>query len=130
MLVEHSISELGQQDGDVRAGVNRGHEHFGFKDGISQPGIKGVTTTSKTGQDAIATGEFVIGYPDETGNISGQLPAGAPPQPPQPGPPGYNPTPVPPAPAPLPDWAHNGSFLVYRRLRQDVGAFNEFVAQQ
>ena len=25
------------------------------------------------------------------------------------------------------DWAHNGSFLVFRRLRQDVGAFEKFL---
>jgi Dyp-type peroxidase family len=29
----------------------------------------------------------------------------------------------------LPDWTKNGSFLVYRRLRQDVGAFNQFISQ-
>src|SRR3954452_16601581 len=35
----------------------------------------------------------------------------------------------PPRPAPpLPDWAKNGSFLVYRRLRQDVAAFQQFIA--
>jgi Dyp-type peroxidase family len=124
---QHAVVELGHQDGDVREGAGRGHEHFGFKDGISQPGIRGITRSSKTGQDTIATGEFLIGYPDEAGNISGQPPAGPAPQP---GQPGYSPNPVPTPAAPLPDWGQNGSFLVYRRLRQDVGAFNEFVAQQ
>jgi len=28
------------------------------------------------------------------------------------------------------DWTKNGSFVVYRRLRQDVGAFNQFITQQ
>lgn len=121
------VTEVGHQDGNARPGAERGHEHFGFKDGISQPAIAGVTTTSKHGTDTIATGEFLIGYPDQDGNVSGQSP---PPGPaPQPGEPGY-PGPAPAPPPPLPDWAKNGSFLVYRRLRQDVGAFNEFVTQQ
>jgi deferrochelatase/peroxidase EfeB len=29
-----------------------------------------------------------------------------------------------------PTWALNGSFLVYRRLRQDVPAFNRFLSQK
>lgn len=29
---------------------------------------------------------------------------------------------------PAPTWAKNGSFLVYRRLRQDVVAFQKFLA--
>jgi hypothetical protein len=125
LIVAHGIQELDHQDGDVRPDTNRGHEHFGFKDGISQPGIRGITTSSKAGEPPIAAGEFLIGYPDEAGDISGRPPA-APPQPPVQ--PGYDPNPTPPL-APLPDWAHNGSFLVYRRLRQDVGAFRAFLDQ-
>jgi Dyp-type peroxidase family len=121
------VTELGHQDGNVRRGPNRGHEHFGFKDGISQPGIAGVTQSSKHGTDTIATGEFIVGYPDEDGNVSGQSPPQGPP--PQPGEPGY-PGPAPAPPPPLPDWTKNGSFLVYRRLRQDVAAFEQFVTQQ
>jgi Dyp-type peroxidase family len=122
----HGIVEVGQQDGDVRPGDARGHEHFGFKDGISQPSIKGVTVSSKK-SDVIATGEFLIGYRDEAGEISGQPPSAPPPPP---GQPGYNPTPPPPQAAPLPPWAHNGSFLVYRRLQQDVAAFRQFVTDE
>jgi Dyp-type peroxidase family len=117
-------TELGAVDGNVRPDANRGKEHFGFKDGISQPGIAHITHSSKGGED-IATGEFLIGYPDEDGNISG-TPVALPQQ----GQPGYNPIAPPPAPTPMPDWAHNGSFLVFRRLRQDVRAFNDFIAQQ
>ena len=58
-----------------------------------------------------------------TGSPSPALPG----HPTQPGDPTY-PQPTPPIPG-LPDWTHNGSFLVYRRLRQDVGSFNQFVAQ-
>jgi Dyp-type peroxidase family len=121
------VTEVGHHDGNVRPEPNRGHEHFGFKDGISQPSILGITESSKDGTDTIATGEFLIGSPDMDGTISGQ----SPPQqaPPGPGQPGY-PAPTPtPGPA-FPDWTKNGSFVVYRRLRQDVGAFSQFVAQQ
>jgi Dyp-type peroxidase family len=121
----HGVSELGHEDGNVREGQNRGREHFGFKDGISQPGIADITRSSKRGQDEIATGEFLIGYPDQDGNVSGQ-PVAAP----QPDQPGYNPIAPPPPPAPIPVWAHDGSFVVFRRLRQNVQAFDDFIVQQ
>jgi Dyp-type peroxidase family len=120
----HAITELGHLDGNTRPDPNRGHEHFGFKDGISQPGIAGLTRSSKVGQDVIATGEFVIGYLDQDGHLSGQpVPV------PEPGQPGYS-SDAPPADQPLPDWAKNGSFVVFRRLRQNVQAFNDFLAQE
>jgi Dyp-type peroxidase family len=118
VFAAHGVGELPAQDGQTRPGDNRGREHFGFKDGISQPGIRGVTRSSKTGQDQIATGEFLIGYPDQDGNISGQPQPVVPPDHP-----GYDPQVITPA---LPPWTHNGSFLVYRRLQQDVGSFLAF----
>jgi Dyp-type peroxidase family len=111
------------QDGNTRLGANAGHEHFGFKDGISQPGIQGLTQSSKAGQDEIAAGEFIIGYPDQDGHISGQ---GADAPAPQPGQPGY-PTPTPTPTPGLPSWTKDGSFVVYRRLRQNVGGFQDFL---
>ena len=48
-----------------------GHEHFGFKDGISQPGIRGIDppddpignpNQGHPGQDLLWPGEFIIGY--------------------------------------------------------------------
>ena len=39
-------------------------EHFGFKDGISQPVIKG-SGVSSLPQDEIETGEFILGYKNE-----------------------------------------------------------------
>jgi Dyp-type peroxidase family len=122
----HNVAELDpHQDGNTRPDPSRGHEHFGFKDGISQPGIAGLTTSSKAGTDTIAGGEFLIGYPDQDGHMSGEPLQAA-----QPGQPGYNPVAPPPPPEPLPAWAKNGSFAVFRRLRQNVQAFNEFIAQQ
>lgn len=114
------LSLVFQQDGMTRRDAP-GHEHFGFKDGISQPGIAGFNDQSLIpGQDAIAPGEFVLGYQRQP----------QPPQP-QPGEPGYPPAqPPPPEPDPLnpePAWLKNGSFLVFRRLTQDVAGFQQFV---
>jgi Dyp-type peroxidase family len=101
----------------------KGHEHFGFDDGVSQPGIRGRASEKDTdfitdrhvapsetpaawlygypGQDLVWPGELVLGYPATS------------PDPLVPGPP--SPT--------VPEWTRNGSFLVFRRLRQDVGLF-------
>lgn len=110
------------EDGQTRS-AERGHEHFGFKDGISQPGIRGVAGTatgmlitkrwfdnsdplaasfSAPGQPLCWPGEFVLGYPRKrTGSID----------------------PMDVEVDPASDLIRNGSYLVYRRLRQDVGAF-------
>jgi len=37
----HGVIVVLQQEGQAREGRFRGHEHFGLKDGISQPGIRG-----------------------------------------------------------------------------------------
>ena len=113
----HPVDVLGQLDGRARADENHGHEHFGFLDGISQPAVEGLTGTPSAGQKLIPAGEFVFGYPRQDE------------QPPDAPSPGY--PPPPPAPEPqLPSWAKNGSMVVLRRLRQDVKAFNDFVAAQ
>jgi len=109
------------QEGHTRPAPFTGHEHFGFKDGISQPGIRGLTTSSKPGSDTIAAGEFLIDYEDQDGHVSGQ-PIDAPPSPDQPG---YPPT-TSPTPQPLPAWSRNGSLVVYRKLFQNVGGFRQF----
>ncbi len=92
-------------------------EHFGFIDGISQPIIEGLKKGNLAerlpGQGVresdgtwrpLRTGEIILGYPDEE-NVQ---PAG----------------PIPPA------LARNGSYLVYRKLRQDVVAFRRLIAEQ
>jgi Dyp-type peroxidase family len=124
-MAAHNVTQVGLEPGHTRPDPNRGHEHFGFKDGISQPAIAGLTRSSKQ-TEPIAAGEFLIGYPDEDGNVSGtgNQPA------PQPDTPDYNPqAPAPPA-ADLPPWAKDGSFVVFRRLRQNVKGFNDFVASE
>ena len=113
-----------EQVGEVRPDPARGHEHFGYADGVSQPGVRGRVGTDpltptvpggadnqgSLGQDLLWPGEFVFGYP-------GQNPAGptlevkgdvkAPPVP----------------------FMQNGAFLVFRRLSQQVPEFNASVKQ-
>jgi Dyp-type peroxidase family len=107
-----------------------GHEHFGFLDGVSQPGVRGRLSSDqrdvltirqnannrdqgKPGQELIWPGEFVFGYPQGPSN------------------PGGDPDPTFASPGSIstagPDWADDGSFLVFRRLRQDVGLFHKFL---
>ena len=112
-----SIKVVYSEIGTVRPGQNRGREHFGFIDGISQPGIRGLTRPSRPGaahqglpgQDLVWPGEFVLGYPGQD------------PQDPE------KPGPIAPLPAP---WARNGSYMVFRRLEQRVPEFRSFVAAQ
>ena len=119
-----------KQRGETLPGALAGHEHFGFKDGISQPGIRGRLPEAphafltqredptdpnkgKPGQDLLHAGEFIFGYPTQIGqpdpnheglnlNLGETSIAG-------------------------PAWATNGSYLVFRRLRQDVKGFHAFV---
>jgi Dyp-type peroxidase family len=84
----------------------RGIEPFGFRDGISQPGIRGFTAArdrngrleavAQAGAPIIAPGEFVLGHDGEGGSYPDAR------------------RPVPPA------WMRDGSFQVFLRLRQDV----------
>lgn len=116
-IAESGVTELGLVDGNTRT-PEPGHEHFGFKDGISQPAIAGVTSDAKPGEDVIAPGEFILGQPSPGEPAEPPpVPAGA-----------YSPTPPPAQPAP-PDWTANGSYLVFRRLFQDVQGFKDFVTR-
>ena len=115
LAAAHGIKVLWAQNAAVRSDAP-GFEHFGFKDGISQPGVRGYTAVSdpsnpdqgQPGQDLLWPGEFLIGQPTQAG-------AGQPIT----------------TPGPLarggPAWTTNGSFLVFRRLRQDVAGFRAFV---
>ena len=117
----HGVSLVFQQDGMTRRDAP-GYEHFGFRDGISQPGIRGFTGPSYSSspdgsgphQDLIAAGEFVLGYPRQ-GSLASKSPAQDPADDPL---------------SPQPDWTHNGSYLVFRRLRQDVKGFRDFLTTE
>jgi Dyp-type peroxidase family len=86
-----------QENGDVRPGLEKGHEHFGWLDGVSQPGINGLVTPFP-GQRPLDPGLFAFGYG-----------------------PTLNPA--------LP-WMKNGSFMVFRRLKQLVPEFDNYLTSQ
>ncbi len=92
------------------------NENFGFHDGISQPQIEGLGTEPAAGQ--VKAGEFVLGYRNEYGLLTDRplLPSGADPA-------GLLPRD---AGTGAPDLGRNGTYLVLRTLRQDVGAFHAF----
>jgi Dyp-type peroxidase family len=98
----------------LRNGANQSIEHFGFADGISQPGVRDYSKAKeikdrleiakRPGSPIIAAGEFVLGYPAERW------------------PPSRTPRPTPAS------WMRDGSFQVFRRLRQDVTGWRERMA--
>ncbi|OJY72317.1 MAG: hypothetical protein BGP12_12325 [Rhodospirillales bacterium 70-18] len=100
-------------------------EPFGFTDGMSQPRIDWADTRVPGTPDdldygnLVATGEFLLGYPNEYGLYTDRplLPgAGALPRATdQPG---------------LADLGRNGTYLVLRELHQDVRGFWRFVADR
>jgi Dyp-type peroxidase family len=117
------VQILRQQPGRTRPDLP-GHEHFGFKDGISQPGIRGIdppddpignANQGHPGQDLLRPGEFIIGYATQISTAKAGVD-------------GPNPDPGPDSQA-NPAWTVNGSYLVFRRLRQDVGGFERHVSQ-
>jgi Dyp-type peroxidase family len=98
----------------------QGHEPFGFRDGISQPLVAGL---SKKGppETTVSFGEFVLGYPNEYGRYTDRpiLEATADParvlrtDPDTGG----------------ADLGRNGTYLVFRQLSQDVHGFWRFLDQ-
>ena len=80
------------------------HDHFGYRDRLSQPVIEGSGEVPTPGSGApLKPGEFILGYPDEFG---------------------------PPANLPQPEiLSRNGSYMAYRRLQEHVGRFRDFLRQ-
>jgi Dyp-type peroxidase family len=93
-----------------------GREPFGFRDGISAPAIKGITGRG------VNTGEFILGYPNEYGfhSVGPVVPETDDPH-------GLLPESANPYRAGLRDLGLNGSFVVYRKLEQDVAGFWRFL---
>lgn len=93
------------------------HDHFGFRDGISQPRLAGLGPAAPA--DSIATGELLLGYRNAYGRHTPR-PLISPEGDPR---------------AVLPDdregsghrdLGRNGTYIVLRQLSQDVGAFWDF----
>jgi Dyp-type peroxidase family len=96
-------------------------EPFGFLDGISQPVIAEFASDTRTG-DVVKSGEFVLGYVNEYSQRTERplLPAEADPQ---------RILPRDPDGSGAADLGRNGSYLVFRQLRQDTAAFEDFLAR-
>ncbi|WP_019905778.1 Dyp-type peroxidase [Methylobacterium sp. 77] len=114
---------LFEEVGTVRPEPVVGHEHFGYADGVSQPGVRGRTgrgtpfhptvdggqdNQAALGQDLLWPGEFVFGFPGQNAgapNFEVQGPVKEPPIP----------------------FMNHGAYLVIRRLAQFVPEFNASV---
>ena len=88
-------------------------EHFGFRDGVSQPIIEGTESAkalswSEHRWHAVPPGEFVLGYPDGSGGLSHMPRFGV----------------------PNDALGRNGSYLVIRQLSQDVRGFWNHLERQ
>jgi Dyp-type peroxidase family len=105
------VSAIWKADGSGPAPI----EHFGFADGISDPVFDGqypdaTEMLEATGNGAVdgqgkwrplATGEFLLGYPDEAQETAG-------------------------AAMPIP-FSRNGTFVAYRKLHQNVKSWRDFI---
>ena len=80
------------------------HDHFGYRDRLSQPVIEGTGEVPTPGTGApLKPGEFILGYPDEDG---------------------------PPTNLPQPEiLSRNGSYMAYRRLQEHVSRFRDFLRE-
>jgi Dyp-type peroxidase family len=95
---------------DVGSAIRKGRdrfEHFGFADGLSNPVIAGTESRRRSSglasQPTVAPGEFLLGYPDEVGETTH---------------------------APDGRLTRNGTFVVYKKLRQHVAAFRRYVEDE
>jgi Dyp-type peroxidase family len=78
------------------------HDHFGYRDRLSQPAIEGTDEMPTPGSgNALKAGEFILGYEDENRIVAGgQIPEML---------------------------AKNGSYMAYRKMEEHVGLFRDFL---
>jgi Dyp-type peroxidase family len=82
-----------------------GRTSFGFKDGIGNPDVEGSGLPIRNpAERPIKAGEFILGYPDETGSL-------------------------PPMPAPE-ILGRNGTYLVFRKLHTKVAAYRRYLREK
>jgi deferrochelatase/peroxidase EfeB len=91
-------------------------EHFGFSDGFGDPVFEGQYPAASLADEsigsgkvlpdqtwaALATGEFLLGYPDEAQEVPGQFYPFA--------------------------FTRNGTFMAYRKLHENVASFQNYIA--
>jgi Dyp-type peroxidase family len=96
------VEALSTLDLEATPPLDYAHDHFGYRDRMSEPAIEGLGGELIPGSGTpLKPGEFFLGYPDENGDTG---------------------------PLPQPEiLSRNGSFLAYRRLEEHVGAFRDFL---
>jgi Dyp-type peroxidase family len=108
VLAADGVSIVHEQHAELLAGVR---EHFGYADGFAQPAIAGVTPHKTLGGGVpekedkwrgLALGEFILGYGDEDSLVDPRhrLPS-----------------------APAEPLGRSGTYMIYRKLSQDVVLF-------
>lgn len=127
------------RDGTVANGTNLhfAYEHFGFRDGLTSPVIRGNERPGSATDDAVQPGEFIMGYRNEQGyfaasvlvspesdtsrtlSVAAEQIAD-----------GRTDFVGPDAQATARDLGRNGSFMVIRQLVQDRDGFREFTQQK
>jgi len=98
---KHALEQIALLEG---ARLEASKEHFGWFDGVSQPKIESGVRDPKASEPTIKTGEFIMGYENE-----------------------YGQTPESPR-LDGKDLGRNGTYIVFRKLYQDVAAFWNYVA--
>jgi deferrochelatase/peroxidase EfeB len=94
------VRSLSHLDLNATPPFNYAHDHFGFRDRLSQPVMEGSGEEPTPGSGApLKPGEFILGYPDEEGPARNL-----------------------PQPAVL---SRNGTYMAYRRLQEHVRMFRE-----
>lgn len=99
---QDAVTELSHHDGNI---LPDNCDHFGFKDGFSQPRIEGGPSGSLPDPLPPApAGEFLLGYPSQHPGLTYRVP-----------------TPN--------QLGFNGSFVAFRILQQDVDGFEKFLQE-
>ena len=108
-IAAHGMEVVHTEDTAVLEGAR---EHFGWADGLAQPEVEGAPGTPKDGGGTperdetwrpLKAGEFILGYPDEDGPYAG---------------------------GPSAPLLRNGTYMVYRKLRQDAFGFRRHLYEQ
>ena len=98
------VELLSSLDLDATPPFDYAHDHFGYRDRLSQPIIEGSGDEPTPGSGGpLKAGELILGYPDEDGYVASR-----------------------PEPEVL---RRNGSYAAYRRLEEHVGAFRDFLRE-
>ncbi|CCM05512.1 uncharacterized protein FIBRA_07737 [Fibroporia radiculosa] len=91
-----NANEITVIQGKARPNDQKGHEHFGYMDGISQPAMRGIIVPNP-GQIQVDPGVIITGYEGD------------------------------PMLKKRPDWAKDGTFMVFRKLQQLVPEFHKYL---